>query len=242
MHPQQTGAHMGMNRTGAKMSPIDVSAMEEYAAASPVSEFESEDTMTAMRLEAIAEADTIGSVPLPGTLKGMVTTGVAMLKGDNPAMLLDKLGERLAFERTGTRLYEALLTKAVQLMPEGDARLTTLQRIHDQEAEHFQMLAGAVQSLGADPTAQTPCADVGAQMSAGILQVVTDPRTDLAQSLNAILTAELADHASWELLQTLLRHTGHGEMADSFGLAVEQEAEHVVVIRQMLQDCVMAAA
>lgn len=127
MQPQQTGAHMGMNRTGAKMSPIDVSAMEEYAAASPVSEFESEDTMTAMRLEAIAEADTIGSVPLPGTLKGMVTTGVSMLKGDNPAMLIDKLGERLAFERTGTRLYEALLTKAVQLMPVGDARLTALQ-------------------------------------------------------------------------------------------------------------------
>ncbi|WP_294636516.1 ferritin-like domain-containing protein [uncultured Aquabacterium sp.] len=242
MQSQQTSAHMGMNRTGAKMSPIDVSAMEEYAAASPVSEFEGEDTMAAMRIEAIAEADTLGSVPLPGTLKGMMTTGVSMLKGDNPAMLIDKLGERLAFERTGTRLYEALITKSMQLMPPGDPRLTVLQRIHDQEAEHFQMLAGALQSLGADPTAQTPCADVAAQLSSGILQVVTDPRTDLAQSLNAILVAELADNASWELLETLLRQTGHDEMADSFGRALSQEAEHVMAIRQMLEDSVMASA
>lgn len=32
------------------------------------------------------------------------------VKGDSPTILLDKLGERLAFKRTGTRLYDALIT------------------------------------------------------------------------------------------------------------------------------------
>ncbi|RZI84690.1 MAG: ferritin-like domain-containing protein [Rubrivivax sp.] len=236
----QANTHMGLNKTGAKMSPVDVSNMEEFADLNPVTD--SLESIETMRAEAIAEADSVGSVPVPGTFRGMVETGMSMMKGDKPAVLIDKLGERLAFERTGTRLYEALITKCLQLMPAQDQRLLALTRIHSQEVEHFQMLKASLESLGADPTAQTPCADVTAVMSSGIMQVVTDPRTNLAQSLNAMLVAELADNASWELLLKLVTQAGHDTLAEGFRKALEQEQEHLLIVKQMLEDAVMVDA
>lgn len=238
MHPN---THLGMNRTGAKMSPIDVGKMQEFADLVPATD--SPMSLDLLRGEAVAEADSVGSVPMPGTFKGVIETGMAMLKGTHPEVMIDKLGERLAFERTGTRLYEALITKCEQLLADpNDDLLATLRRIHAEEAEHFQMLAGALESLGADPTAQTPCADVQAVMSQGILQVVTDPRTTLAQSLNAMLVAELADNASWELLIKLVRQSGYAEMGQHFERALQQEEEHLSLIKLALETAVMTEA
>ena len=96
------------------------------------------------------------------------------------------------------------------------------------------MLTEAVRSLGGDPTAQTPCADVGATASMGILQVVTDPRTTLAQSLNALLMAELADNAGWELLITLAAEAGEDDLVQQFQRALAEEQEHLVTIKSWL--------
>lgn len=230
----QNATHMGMNRTGAKMSPIDVSRMEEAAMNAPETEPDG-SSITMMRSEAIAEADRVGSVPIPGTVRGVVSTGVSKLKGEKPEVLLDKLGERLAFERTGTRLYEALIAKCEMTPDTGLVPpLAELRRIHDEEAQHFHMLAEVLEGMGADPTAQTPCADVSAVMSQGIMQVVTDPRTTIPQSLNAILVAELADNASWEMLVQLAEETGHDEMAERFRAALAEEEQHLASVRQWL--------
>ena len=203
--------HMGMNRTGAKMSPVDVSRMAEAALAAPET-LPDGKSFAAIRGEAITEADRVGSVPLPGTVKGVLTTGMAKLKGEKPEVLIDKLGERLAFERTGVRLYEALLTKC-QLAADGAfvPPLEALREIREDEARHFLLLQTTLENLGADPTAQTPCADVTAVASMGLVQTLTDPRTTVAQCLNAILMAELAEQ------------TGHDEMAETFLAALTQE-------------------
>ena len=72
-----------------------------------------------------------------------------------------------------------------------------------------------MERLGGDPTAQTPCADVTAVASAGLLQAVRDPRTSVTQSLQALLTAELVDNASWELLYTLAREHGFEDVVEA---------------------------
>jgi hypothetical protein len=46
-------------------------------------------------------------------VKGVAKTGMQKLTGKKPEVLIDKLGARLAFERTGTRLYDALLGKCL---------------------------------------------------------------------------------------------------------------------------------
>ena len=84
---------------------------------------------------------------------------------------------------------------------------------------------------GADPTAQTPSADLVGVQTMGLMQAVTDPRTSLPQTLSSLLAAELIDVASWEMLSRLARSTGQDELAGRFDEALEQETQHVNTIR-----------
>jgi hypothetical protein len=198
----------------------------------------------AMRGQYVDEAERIGSVPIPGTVKGALSTMMDKLTGDRPEVLIDKLGERLAFERTGTRLYEAMLTKCMRLeTAEVDPdMMLTLQRIRDEEAEHMALVNSAMRAIGADPTAMTPCADVAAVATMGVLQVMNDPRTSLPQCLNALLIAELTDNAGWELLIKLARASGHTDLATSFGRALAEEEQHMMTVKGWLQRAVVTEA
>ncbi|MEJ7807785.1 MAG: ferritin Dps family protein, partial [Telluria sp.] len=116
--------HVGMNRTGMQMSPIDSRAMQEVApSVDRVGDGADDAAPVGIRSAYIASADTLGSIPLPATLGGAVSMALHALKGDSPHILLDKLGERLAFERTGARLYDALITKCDVLL-DGDISMT----------------------------------------------------------------------------------------------------------------------
>ncbi|HLT25271.1 MAG TPA: ferritin-like domain-containing protein [Zeimonas sp.] len=230
---------LGMNRTGAQASPIDVGKLAKFAQDQPATQ--SDETIADLRAMALAESDGVGSVPMPTTLTGAAQTVVGKLTGGQPTLLVDKLGERLAFERTGTRLYEAALMKFEQLDPAAPM-LADLRRIRDQEAKHFALLSSALERIGADPTAQTPGADVAGVMSAGLMQAITDPRTNVGQCLDALLVAELADNASWELLVKLTRQSGYDELAAQFEKAAREEAEHLAIVRQMLERTLLGEA
>jgi ferritin-like metal-binding protein YciE len=243
----QNATSLGMNRTGAQMSPLDVSKMEDYAEEhSPALQDEeaAHEGIASVRSDYGHEAEAVGTVPLPGTLTGAVTTGMAKLTGKKPEVLVDKLGERLAFERTGVRLYEAMMDKLAaadgsQKLPFG---MRDLYHHHDEELEHMELCASALESIGADPTAQTPCADIVAVASAGIMQVLTDPRTTMAQCLNAMLTAELADTASWELLIDLTRQSGQLDLIPKFERALQHEQEHTERVQEWLSKVVLEEA
>lgn len=254
MQPTTTG----QNRTGAATAEEGVRAMldanERWAPAEPI------DTTLADadRGVYLNESDSVGSIPPPVTITGMLKTGFDKLVGERPEVLMDKIGERLAFERTGTRLYDALIVKYETLvegdeMPELPAPLdarsaggadvaATLERIRAEEHQHFLMLSEVMTSLGGDPTAQTPCANVTAVASTGIMQVVTDPRTTFAQSLNAMLMAELADNAGWGLLITLAEDAGETDIAQQFRKALAEEEDHLVTIKSWLTALVNAPA
>jgi rubrerythrin len=243
----------GSNLTGAARAPSDVQAMTE--AADTLTPFTTIDTsdMEAQKLVFIDEADAVGSVPLPPSVKGAVKAGVAKARGAQPTILMDKLGERLAYERSGTRLYEALILKhraaetaEGDVLPDASTFATsdtapgtetpaeTLERIRAEEFEHFTMLCDAMTEMGGDPTAQTPCADVIAVASSGFMQVLNDPRTTLAQCLNAMLAVELADNAGWELLASLADEAGQSDLAGRFLGALGQEQQHLAIIKGWL--------
>lgn len=235
----EQSTQVGMNRTGIQMSPLDTDRMTEVSAQSHPSV--SDATMVDMRSSYITEADPVGTIPVPGTVKGAVKTTVKKLTGNRPEVLIDKLGERLAFERTGTRLYDALLTKFESITDgsTSDVPLDLLREFREQEAQHFELLAGCMEEIGADPTAQTPCADVAGVESMGILQVLTDPRTTPAQCLNAILIAELTDNVGWELLIGLAQEMGQTDMVQRFSVALSQEEKHLTHIKQWHEKMVL---
>lgn len=243
---------LGPNRTGAALAPAALEAMNEAATAlSPPPDL-SLSALAAGKAVYIGEAEAVGSVPMPETAKGLAKTGLALIQGGAPDLLIDKLGERLAFERSSTRLYEALIAKyqasmstgANPLTPVGppdgaagtvpEAPMDILVRIREEELAHFHLLQRAVLHLGGDPTAQTPCADVAAVASTGIMQVLNDPRTTLAQCLNAMLTAEMTDNAGWELLIRLADAAGQTDMVRQFTTALLDERSHLEIIQTWL--------
>jgi hypothetical protein len=149
-------------------------------------------------------------------------------------VLLDKLGARLQFERTGTRLYDALISKldAHGTFDGGPSREDLLQ-IRNEEHGHAQLVQALILEIGGDPTVVTPCANLQSVASRGIGDVLIDPRTTLLECLDAILVAELADHESWELLVTLASPVVT-QLTAELREAQQTEAQHLVKVRAWL--------
>lgn len=227
---------VGVNRTGVQMSPLDSREMVQNAEDVPVEEIGDllQTAASLLRISYTEKAEPVGSIPPPATLRGVASAGLAKIEGQRPEVLIDKLGERLAFERTGARLYESVLLKchalgATELLPD-------LVRIHQSELEHFDLVRQALEKIGSDPTAQTPCADVTGTAAMGLLQVAADPRTSVVQALQVLLTAELTDNAGWEFLIEVARLSGQDEMAESFEKALDEEEEHLMTIRRKFRE------
>jgi rubrerythrin len=165
------------------------------------------------------------------------------LMGNQPEVLLDKLAGRLAFERTGTRLYDALLAKCSVRQDEVEGMsLELIRQFRNEEANHFVLLWEAMRELGGDPTAQTPEADINGMASQGLMQVLTDPRTSVAQCLHAVHIAELTDRDGWELLIKLADEMGQTDMADRFRSSLAEEERHLETVRHIMAQTVLEEA
>lgn len=235
---------MGMNRTGIDMAGQEsVQEMTKAGQEFPPSSHGSEQTLAEYRAPYATEADPIGTVPVPGTLKGAAKAGMQKLMGRHAEVLIDKLGARLAFERTGTRLYDALLGKChVRKDEVGFLPIEELQRFRAEEAAHLGLCWDALRQLGADPTSVTPLADINAVASIGLMQIITDPRTTVAQSLHAIHVAELADNDGWQLLIKLAAQMGQQDLAAKFRQALAEEDQHLAALRQWMERICLSEA
>ncbi len=222
------------NRTGAALSPKNAAAMEE-AAKSGVPPAGDERDLMRLRLDEGKNAEPLGSVPPPVRPKGMASAAAHTVKGERVTELIDKLGARLAFERAGVRLYDALLTKmaGARELPPGVSRARA-EEIRSEEAAHVLMVRDAIVKLGGDPTVITPGADVVGMMSMGLPKVLTDPRTEIEQCLDAILVAELADNDGWMVLIEIARLLGQDDMVQDFRAALEREEGHLKTVRTLV--------
>lgn len=226
---------MGKNLTGAGMAPFLSERMEENLLETEPTSPGDEQAAAEVRQEYSEEASPVGTTPPPANAKGIAKAGLEMLKGHKPTVFLNKLGERLAFERTGTRLYQTLIAKYDSLGSwEGGPTREELAHFCDEERQHFEMVRAAIEELGGDPTAMTPAADLAGVASEGVLKVISDPRAGMAESLNALLIAELTDNDGWVMLIELADRIGQDKFAKHFETALEQEQEHLETVRRWL--------
>lgn len=234
---------MGMNRTGVGMAPILSKEMIDAAREGVPSSTGDGWALANEREEYIEKSERIGSMPPPSSLKGAAKTVLKMGMGEKSNVLLDKLGGRMAFERTGGRLYEALIAKVQALGGGTDGpTLDELNDIYNDEVRHFELLRRTLEDLGADPTVQTPSADVSGVTAMGILQVLTDPRTSVEQCLHAILIVELADNDGWRMLIDLARALDQDDMAKQFQQALTEEDRHLRQVRGWVSRQMLAEA
>lgn len=216
MTPDNT---MRANRTGTAVAPDRASemmaAVEEFP---PTSD---------------GAAKAIAAVRVAYAQEGADPARPALAK--QTPLLMDKLGERLAFERVGTRLYEALLSKHEAYGSyDGGPSSDDITQILEEELQHFRMLAEIITELGGDPTEVTPSANLQLTASRGVRDVLVDPRTNLVESLEAIVMAELTDNECWETLAGLARLAGQEDLAERCEEALATEQEHLEKVRGWL--------
>jgi hypothetical protein len=223
----------GKNRTGVATSPFDSKKTVEAAETMETSGSAMDRRLLEdERVYWARDAEPVGTVPPPGTMKGMAKTALEMLQGHKPTVFIDKLGERLAYERTGTRLWEAVLAKyEVANVHEGGPTRAEIEQIRNDEHSHVHVVRDAIRKLGADPTAMTPCADVTGVASLGWVTAITDPRTTLTQCLGIMLIIEDGDTEGWALLVQLADELGFDDLAEQFRRANAIEAEHALKVR-----------
>lgn len=227
---------IGANKTGVSAHSLRqemVTGVEEFVTTAQGSAQDMANVRIAYAKE--AGADALGSIPQPAPWTGAVKTVTKAVTGGSPTLMLDKLGERLAFERSGVRLYEALLSKYDAYGSfSGGPRREDLMHILREEFAHFSMLQQVLEQLGGDPTAVTPSGNLQATMSLGIAQVLADPRASLLHSLEAILVAELADNDCWKTLGMLAEEVGEDQLGRQFQQAFATEQEHLAKVRAWL--------
>lgn len=211
-----------INRSGTRRSADLLKEMDDIEGLLAADPPEGGDpTPERLRSRAVEQAQPLGSL------------------GDKPTsgrfdVVLDRLGARLAFERGGARLYEALLRKAAAQARELGLEecVADLQRIHAEEVEHADMLMGVIGELDGDATMETPCADLEGVLASGLVQAVNDPRTTLTQSLHAALVAELADVEAWAALLALGAGQLSAEQLEAVDDALAREQRHLSLVRR----------
>jgi hypothetical protein len=215
-----------MNRTGLTVHP-DLAKLLIAGARSARPSSDGDATASAeVRTSYAEESEPIGSLP------SLADDVESIEEGGGILMLADKIGERLAFERSGVRLYDALLSKLDAYGSwDGGPDRGDLEHIRTEEKKHFLMLRTAAIELGADPTAVTPSANLHGVASMGFLQVLTDPRTTLQQGLEMILAIELIDNECWTNLAQLASANGLQDLAERCNTALDEEEEHLTNVR-----------
>jgi rubrerythrin len=226
---------IGMNKTGIGIAKKMGDQMTQNTNESIPSSAGDEHALNQLRQDYINDAPPVGTTPPPSSIKGMAKMGTQMLRGRRPSVFVDKLGERLAFERTGTRLYEAIITKydALGSWKDGPTR-DQLVQFHNEELKHFEMVRDTIIKLGGDPTVVTPSADVSGVAAMGVIQVITDPRTSFAEALHALHIAELADNDGWQMLIHLSEGMGQDDISRQFRVALAEEDKHLNAVRRWI--------
>ncbi len=237
----ESATRQGMNRTGMQMSPKDSAELLEAPTRYPPTSQGDESALAAARQDHAREADALGTIPPPGTAKGLLKSGLQMLTGNRPQVLIDRIAERLAYERAGVRMYDAYLAKLRAAGDGGPIPVEAVERIQAGELAHVHLLVDALERLGADPTAQTPCADLVGVQGMGFLQALTEPRTSVAQATATLLYVELADNDSWALLSHLARECGQDELAQRFDAGLREEEQHLALLREWTRQLALGA-
>jgi hypothetical protein len=150
----------------------------------------------------------------------------------NKAGLMDKLLERLRFEKAGVDLYDLVIARVDGELPPD--MMSTLRDHRSEEAAHMEMLARHVLDLGGDPGAITPSVKVVEENASRLEAVVKSDNAKPIHRLQCLLDAELEDSVSWELLVALAREAGGADMVKDFLQAERRELEHVRDTRKLI--------
>jgi bacterioferritin (cytochrome b1) len=155
------------------------------------------------------------------------------LAGKNVLRVIDLLNERLAFERAGVKLYDKILER-MKSDPQVARMIDQMREHREQEKEHEEWLEEQIRALGGDARTPSEKSILVQAESQGIEHVIErDP--SLPHDFHALLTAELADNAGWDLLVQLADEVGDRDAKKEFKKRLHEEEEHLLFVRKAVE-------
>jgi rubrerythrin len=154
----------------------------------------------------------------------------------NKDKMIDLLNERLTFERAAVKLYDSILTK---MQASGDPNVmrmfNEMKRNRDEEKEHEEWLEERIRALGGDAHSETEMSRLVQTESSGIEKIVLNGDNDITHVFHALLNAELADNAGWDLLAQLAGEIGDRQLKRAFKKRLHQEEDHLIFVRRVVE-------
>jgi bacterioferritin (cytochrome b1) len=158
------------------------------------------------------------------------------LADTNREKVIDLLTERLTFERSGVKLYDRILEKMRESEDQQITKMFDQMLEHrDQEKEHEEWLEDQLRAIGGDAHGETEGALLVETESEGIEKVILEQRSSLAQMFHALLVAELADNAGWDLLVQIADEADDPKARRAFKKRLHEEEEHLIFVRRALE-------
>lgn len=152
----------------------------------------------------------------------------------NVTRVIDLLNERLAFERAGVTLYDTLLGRLrASADPEIAGLIDTVQKHREEEKEHEEWLEEQIRALGGDARAPSEHTVLVQAESEGVERVMRRDES-IPHDFHALLTAELADNAGWDLLVQIADEFGDSKAKKEFKKRLHEEADHLLFVRKTL--------
>ena len=152
----------------------------------------------------------------------------------NATKVIDLLNERLAFERSGVKLYDTLLRR---LRAAEDPALKSLlgqvKEYREEEKEHEEWLEEQIRALGGDAHSPTEHSVLVQAEAEGVERVMRRDES-IPHDFHALLTAELADNAGWDLLVQIADEFGDSEAKKEFSKRLQEEEKHLLFVRNTM--------
>ncbi|MFB1483873.1 hypothetical protein [Corallococcus sp. RDP092CA] len=172
-------------------------------------------------------AGQLGGLNLPD-FKEVVGSVLQVVDGATSLLFVAQLRERLAFERTSSRLYAGLLvkTQALGSYP-GGPTAERLVELHNQELDHLNLVRECIYRYGADAPQVAGLGDGADPRPHGLLRAVDDPCATLPDALRAVLIAEILNNAGWAMLMDLAEELGPSDLVGAFREVLREETLHL---------------
>jgi bacterioferritin (cytochrome b1) len=153
----------------------------------------------------------------------------------NREKVLDLLTARLNFERIGVKLYDRVISR---IGASGDANMMRmvdqLRKHRNEEKEHEEWLEEQIRFFGGDAHGESEMSRLEEIESQGIEKIILDGDPQLSHAMHALLMAELADNAGWEMLMKLASEGNDGEAKREFRKRLYEEVDHLAFIRKAI--------
>jgi rubrerythrin len=156
----------------------------------------------------------------------------------NRDKVLDLLTARVSFERFAVKLYDRVISR-VEATGDGDfmRMMDELRKHRNEEKEHEEWLEQQIRRFGGDAHGTTEMSTLEGTESEGIERIILDGDPRLSHAMHALLVAELADNAGWDLLVKLAAEAHDGEAKRAFRKRLYEEVDHLAFLRKVMGRC-----